>query len=414
MKKTFITTFLLISIVSLFFFSCEKSDSVDTLKTEKLFSLKYGSYEDELHLYTNNPNDFLSSICMNDGFFYVADSASQKVMQFNSYGDLLSVYYNSDSNPVPSFIQLSNIEVADVGVPSVAATKRATVYPFLKTTNIAVDKRKYLYVVDYLPEERYETDSENGQLLRQVVLRFSSDGTFIDYLGQQGLGGIPFPTIKKIYTTQNNELVTLCISSGKYTVYWFSEDGFLKYNIPIYLDRLPIPNKNEDEEWFVALDSIIPDFNEQKLYLKIDYSKTVYDSSSKVQSGINYEQTLLYPFNLETSQYEEPLTIPSFEQTVVSEFSKEVYLIPYDFLGVTNSGWFVFILPDSTGYAVMLLQPDGSKIIKRHLDIEYNNLVYYNLTLADDGIICAMLSTPETTNFVWWRTDEIIESLLLR
>ena len=400
-------------IIPFVFFSCNKDSVVGNLKTEELFSLKYGNYEDEFHLYTSKPADYFSSLTMRDGFFYIADSASKKVNQFSSYGDLVSVLYNPDTNPVPSFLQLSDIEVAQTGFPTEAATKRATEYPFNSITGISTDARQYLYIVDYLPEERYETDAENGQLLRQVVLRFSADGTFIDYIGQQGPGGIPFPTIKDIYTTNNNELITVCISLDKYIVYWFSEDGFLKYTIPFYFDQLPSMKNDKSSESFASIGKIVPDYNEQKLYLQIDYSFMTYDASSQVQSGINYEKTYLYPFNLETEQYEEPLVIPSYEETISSEYSKVVYNIPYDFLGVTESGWYFFILVNRDGYSVMMVAPNGEKIVKRNLNINDDGLIYYNISLSNNGIITGLLSNNQKTSIVWWRTDNIIANFFV-
>ena len=399
--------------VSFILFSCDTDSIVGNLKTEELFSLNYGNYEDEFHLYTSEPADYFSSLVMRDGFFYIADSASKKVNQFSSYGDLVSILYNPVNNPVPSFVQLSDIEVANTGFPTEAATKRSTEYPFNKITGISTDSRQYLYVVDYLPEGRYETDSETGQLLRQVVLRFSADGTFIDYIGQQGPGGIPFPTIKNIYTTNNNELITVCISPEKYIVYWFSEDGFLKYTIPFYFDQLPSINVENSSENFASIGNIVPDYNQQKLYIKIDYSSMTYDVSSQVQSGINYEKTVLYTFDLLTEQYEEPLAVPSYEETISSEYSKEVYNIPYDFLGITESGWYFFLLANKEGYSVMMIAPNGEKIIKRNLKINDDDLIYYNISLSYNGIITGLLSDRQKTSVVWWRTDSIIENFFV-
>ncbi len=410
MKNNFINKTFLLFLCLFVFFSCDSDSVVGNVKTEELFSLKYGNFEDEFHTYTSEPQDFYSSIMMRDGFFYIADSASKKVSQFSSYGDLVSVLYNPETNPVPSFIQLSDIEIAPTGFSTEAATKRATEYPFNKITGIATDARQYLYVVDYLPENRYETDSETGQLLRQVVLRFSNDGTFIDYIGQQGPGGIPFPTIKNIYTTNNNELITVCISTEKYIVYWFSEDGFLKYTIPFYFNQFPTMENEKSTECFLSIGNIVPDYNEQKLYIKIDYSFMTYDSSSQVQSGINYEKTYLYPFNLETEKYEEPLVIPSYEETISSDFSKEVYNIPYDFLGISETGWFFFILTEDNGYSVMMVAPNGEKVVKRHLNILEENLIYYNISLSNNGIITGLLSNSSSNSIVWWRTDSIIEN----
>ena len=408
LKSSFFILFLCFT-----FFSCNRDSIVGTLETEELFSLNYGSFEDEFNLYTSNPEDYFSAIAMQDGFFYISDSASKKVSQFSSYGDLLSIIYNPETNPVPSFVQLSDISVAPVGIPTDAATKRATEYPFNKTTSISLDTRQYLYVVDYLPAERYETDTESGQLLRQVILRFTNDGTFIDYIGQQGPGGIPFPSIKNIYTTNNNELVAVCVSNDRFTVYWFSEDGFLKYTIPFYFDQLPSINIENNSETFASLDSIIPDYDEQKLYVKIDYSVMAYDVSSKVQSGINYEKSYLYTFDIPAEQYANSLVIPSYEETISSEYSKIVYQIPYDFLGVTSSGWFFFILAEDTGYSVMMIAPNGNKILKRNLIIPDEGLLYYNISLSRNGIITGLLSNDTKTSVVWWRTDSIIENFLL-
>ena len=109
MKKLSIIYILLISLC--LFFSCDNDSIVGTIKTKELFTLKYGKFEDEFNLYTSSPEDYLSSITMRDGFFYVTDSASKKMMQFSSYGDLVSVLYNPEVNPVPSFVQLSGIEI---------------------------------------------------------------------------------------------------------------------------------------------------------------------------------------------------------------------------------------------------------------------------------------------------------------
>ena len=58
-------------IIPFVFFSCNKDSVVGNLKTEELFSLKYGNYEDEFHLYTSKPADYFSSLTMRDGFFYI-------------------------------------------------------------------------------------------------------------------------------------------------------------------------------------------------------------------------------------------------------------------------------------------------------------------------------------------------------
>lgn len=414
MKKTN-TRFILLLIciiASLMTFSCEKTSVSNNLTSEKLFSLSYGSFENQLKFYDlSGGSEISSQIEMRNGFFYISDSNARKVMEVNTYGDLMLILYNSDTNPVPTFIQMSDISPEDVGIPSANATQRATIYPFNRISSIAVDSAKNMYITDYLPEDRYEEDEDGTQVLRQIVLRFDENGRYIDYIGQQGPGGSPFPYVKELYTTKQNELVVVTLTANGYEVFWFNEDGFLKYRVPVSFDRLPVPASDENREMFKSLEAIVPDFSEQKLYFKIDYCVMEYDESSKVQSGISYDKTLLYPFDLNTASYEEPILIPAYDEVLSNEYSKITYKVPYDLLGITENGWVFFIISDEKGYAVMMVQPETQKIVRRHLDIPSDYLVYYNISLSEDGIISIMLSTDTETQVIWWRTDQLINSL---
>ena len=126
---------------------------------------------------------------MRDGFFYIANGESQKIMEMNSYGDLLTLFFNEESGLVP------DLELSE---DSVDTTRKAISYPFNILGPIAVDSQKTVYVVDSLPPEQQVFGTDENLLFRQVVLRFSSDGKVLDYIGQQGVGGTPFPYIKKI------------------------------------------------------------------------------------------------------------------------------------------------------------------------------------------------------------------------
>ena len=112
-----------------------------------------------------------------------------------------------------------------------------------------------------------------------------------------------------------------------------------------------------------------------------------YDVSSQVQSGIDYEKTYLYTFDLTTEKYEDSIIVPSYEEVISSEYSKVVYQIPYDFLGVTDTGWYFFLLTEKNGYSVMMIAPNGNKIIKRNITLDFSKLRYYNISLANNGII---------------------------
>ena len=72
------------------FSSCHRGAVVSVGENE-LFRLEYGSFEDELNLFslsgTGSVNTYMA---MRDGFFYIANGESKKIMELNSYGDLLS------------------------------------------------------------------------------------------------------------------------------------------------------------------------------------------------------------------------------------------------------------------------------------------------------------------------------------
>ena len=402
MKKLF---FAVSCVFFSLFLSCDGSDEFHAVRESALFSLDYGNFEDELNLFDlAKPGNIRTYLAMRDGFFYIANGEAKKILELNSYGDLLSLYYNEEI--------LRNVAFA--GKDSLSSTKKAISYPFNTLGPVAVDSRKYLYAVDTLPVERQEKDVPGRLLLSFVVLRFDSNGKFIDYLGQQGPGGTPFPYVKNIYTTHDNELVVVCTTNDGLVAYWFGADGFLLYTVPVSPNAVPRLLREESGEApsYVSVENIIPDSKERKLYVKVDYYMTSLDPALKVQSGIDYYTTLLCPLNVSTARYDEPLEIPSYEYSVTDNLTKDIHNLPFDFLGVTENGWFFFIVPDDEGFVVQMVQPDGQRIMKRSLAVEHSKILYYTLSLSGNGIISALFVRNESAQAVWWRTDSLLASFI--
>lgn len=387
--------------------SCTESGGVVSLDEHQLFSLKYGNFEEQLNLFSlANPAPVQTSLAMRDGFFYIANGEARKVLELNSYGDLLSIYYNGEGNPIPSFAEGTDSA-------TVSSTRKAVEYPFNALGPIAADSRKYIYVVDQLPPERHEQDVENRLLLSQIVLRFASDGTFIDYIGQRGPGGMPFPYIRDIYTTSNSELVVVCQANDGMVVYWYDKTGYLRSTIPFKVDQLPNPLAEESlQDVYLSLENIVPSYTEEKLFVKVDYYTSSVDTASNVESGIDYDTTLLYPIDINTGVYEEPLTIPAHEQEVTEGFSRLVYKLAYDFLGVTDSGWLFFYLADESGYSIQMIQENGERGLHRHLDVDHAATLYSTLSLSPEGIISMLQATENEARVLWWRTDSLIDAIL--
>ena len=406
LKHGFKSLVKLLIVFSLFcLYSCKKSQTAELFNREQRFRLNYGNFENELNLFDISTNsDVNTSVCMQDGFIYISNGKAKKVMQFTSYGDLLRIFYNPDTNPTPSFMLSENL------LDSKQTTQSAIPYKFNMPGNIAVDSEKNLYVVDRLPQDRQEQDLENNLLLRDVVLRFAKDGTFIDYLGQHGPGGIPFSFIENIYTTSNNELVVTCLTNTGYAVSWFNKDGFLLYSVLI--DSAAMPLVEDKNDCFVSLDGVVPSYKEHSLFVKADYYLCEIDVQSGVQTGISYEGTYLYTLNLDTETYDEPLAIPGYEVIVNEYAEKATYSKALDFLGVTDSGWFFFMTPVDKGYVVEIIQKNIQKLIRKILSVSDDELVFNNFSLSKDGIITAILANEVEASVVWWRTDAVIDALI--
>lgn len=401
MKKAFcVSSFLLAAMLLV---SCGVS-RIQTISEEELFKIPYGNFEEQISVTDlNGVGDCRFGIAMQDGFFYLINGESKKIMELNSYGDLLSLYYNEDSQTA-KLIEKSNRKALSV--------HHVIAYPFDYTGKLAIDSQKNVYTVCSIPVDRQEQNEDATMLYCNTVLRISRDGSSVDYIGQQGPGGTPFPYIKNLYITQKDELVVVSTSSDGAVVYWFASDGFLKYMIPISLKSVPQIQGKENNEIFCTIDNVIPDLQNYCLYLKVDYYTTFLDEESKVQSGINYVQTVLYPLDISMQRYGEGTVVPPYEESIVVDYSRLTYKIPYDFLGVTKNGWHFFIIKTDDGFNVEMIQPDTQKILRRHFTADHNQIMFDTMTVSADGIITALYLDKEIARVVWYRTDNLIASFL--
>ena len=69
----------------------------------ELFSIPLGKLENQIDLFSSSggTTEKETHIFMRDGWFYVANGNSGKVMVFSSYGDLIFLLYNPLTNPAP-------------------------------------------------------------------------------------------------------------------------------------------------------------------------------------------------------------------------------------------------------------------------------------------------------------------------
>lgn len=380
--------------------SCGKNQSTE-LERQELFALDYGSFENQIDLFHlesayTRPD---SQIYMQDGIFYVSNSYAGKVLQLTSFGDLLALYYNPEKNNAVTFSTPDEKEKL--------MTRRAVPYPLNHPTYLAVTGKKRLFVVDMLPEERVEYDQAEDLALRNNVVCFSDSGDFVDSLGQEGWGGTPFPPIEGLYTTARDNLVVVCRTDKSSIVYWYDSSGNLRYKIPLVFSMLPSPYSS-DQAVFSALDKAVPDFNTEKLYVKVDYYREEIDASTKVSAGINYDTSYLYVFDIETTQYEQKIEIKPYESVEETAAGSVHFEKVYNLLGVTAQNWCFLTTPVADGYLLKLMDLSSNKMYMCPLKVSYEELAYNAFSLSSTGILSALITRGDQAAFVWWRTDSIV------
>lgn len=403
MKKLAVFALALSAVLISGLSSCSRTELVESISNEELFSLNYGSFEEELNLFSlNQIGDISTGLCMRDGFFYIVNGEAHKIMELNSYGDLLSLYYNEDSSTKKLIDSQEDVKLSvHTEIP----------YSFEYPGIIAADSNKNLYVLCSVPRNRQEISEDGTLLYKDVILRLSRDGSSIDYIGQQGPGGTPFPMVKNIYVTENNELVVTTININGLTVYWYSADGFLKYMIPVIADTVPkIEGEQADSEVYVTIENVIPDPYADRLYVNVDYSSSYIDKATNVQSGIQYAGTMLYPLDMKTELYGQGVSIPPYEETVTVDYSKLTYKLPYDFLGITKNGWKFFVISTATGFDIEMIHGENQRILRRHFNANHSDILFHNMSLSNDGIISAMYIEPSCAKVVWYRTDKLTDN----
>lgn len=393
-------------MLSLSLSSCKRQGTVASVKMEKLFSLNYGGFEEQLNLAggLNATGAVNTDIAMRDGFFYISNGESQKILGLNSYGDLLTLFHNPETNPSPLF---DASDARRSNSSKNVSTRKTVDYPFNAPSLLALDSRQYMYVAETLPKERRE--SADNKILLQVVLRFDSS-SFVDYIGQQGVGGAPFPFIRNIYVTQDDGLVVVCVVHDGFEVFCYNAAGQpLSDTLIKYSDAPEWGRAKPGISRYAEIENLVPDLTSRRLFVKADYYETSLDSASKVQNGITDPVSVVFPYDLQSGKFGQGIEIPPYEETVSDGFAKQTYNLPYDLIGATKNGWLFFMISLDSGSMIQALDLDSGRVVRRHLRYDAKDVVYSVFSLSPTGIISAMLAERESAKIVWWRTDSLVD-----
>ena len=379
----------------------------DAVQREDLFTLDIGPMEDQIALYSLEGDGGIrrADIAMRDGLFFISDSNSGKIVRYNSYGDLLFMIYNDETSPDPVSLRTRVAEGTQV-------TRWAHTYPLRSPGKIAVDSRKHIYAEERLPQERFGFDEENRALLNSVILHFDEEGRFIEYLGQGGLGGSPFPHITGLYASADNEIAVACRMPTGWNIYWYSGNGEQLYLIQIKNNAVPIP-VDWQGGFSASVDSIIAAPDARKLSIKVDYYRNVYDDSTNTRVSTEPVNSLIWILNVEDGAYERSIEVPFYEYAV-SEMGRTVNMrLLYSMLGIVRGGAILLHFPTETGYALLRMDSGGHEQRRAFINVDPEELRFTGFHLSPEGILCALLADDWKIKVVWWRLDKFLMDMLL-
>lgn len=381
------------------------------MKKETQFSLDFGKLEDQLILYDEDQINYhrKNRITMRNGIYYIGNGYSDKVVGFNSFGDVLTVFHNPETNPPP--VLLPTVE--DGGIET---TRRVHDYPFRDVGEIALGKSGNLYVDDAVPPNRMEFDSELKTGLNRIVLQFDGDGRFVDYLGQEGSGGTPFPFITSLRTSMEGEIVVFTRTSLGWKVFWFSIEGTPLYIVELLNDQLPIPDDIHLDEGLTLSDVVVvpdtldcaPDF--RRIYFKIDY----YTNSHASVRDNGYVGSHVWWLDVEQGNYTGNIMLPLERREPEPNGVAQEPVLGYELIGIARGGnIFLTSLIRKNEFKLLIMNSNGLVVGNSGINFGEQRLLEHTSYVTDSGILCALLGWERKVEVALWRCDKLLPKEIL-
>jgi len=338
-----------------------------------------------------------------NGLVLVSDGNARKLMEFSSYGDLLTLYYNPDTNPVPALM-------GNTSTPGRVKNRRAFAYPFVELGELALTTQNQLYIEDRVPIERRIYDPHLDVVMQSRVLRFDRDGKFLDFLGQEGIGGTPFPMIDRLTLTANGELVVICRTGKGWAVWWYDAAGVPVGKSFIEYQSLPRPEGAASGVFLSQLETVVADPRSRTLYLKIDYYQETVDPTTRTASGIQQAQSRIWTYDFSSQSYKKSYALPVLKrQKVKGDATDPLGDRPFQFLGVSDAGFQFFLSsPEGGSQRFLACRPDGSTVLERNIELEGADTLFAQYEVTRSGILVGFLSDGYHVQLAWWRSDKLL------
>jgi hypothetical protein len=354
--------------------------------------------EDQIDLIQLPGTPFSQSIDieMKSGLFFISNGASKKVMEFSSYGDLLTLFYNAQTNPQPVLLT----ETKEDGA---VANRNAYQYPFNEVGEIAIADSGLLYIQDVVAEDRRIWDEELETQLRNVILRFSPDGAFLDYIGQEGVSGAPFPFVDSVGIADGENLTVVCRTIDDWIIFSYDGDGGLRYTFTFADTDMPTP----EEGTITSIARVIPAVEADRIYVKTDYY-----SSEVENSDYGFDKSAIHFIDAALGTLEGTIFLPPAYKTSgrAQLFNREEEEVIQYLVGVGDGG--MFFLLSSAGeklYNIQIVDTTGLVVHKGMIELDDSQTVFRKFYVTPGGILTALIGKNTEADVVLWRTDKYMD-----
>ena len=382
--------------------ACNARTVADDIFTP-LFQIPIGL--SEYSFFYNNGDDatryHASRIHMRNGIFTITNSLTNKINRYTSYGELISSVYDRRRNSASGLSSASNDT-------HTIATRSSYPHTFNYIANVAVNNQGILYIADYVSDAHIIYDAGLDSTLHAQLVRYNPHNNTIITIGQEGIGGKPFPFITSLHLVNEDQLVVVCDIGEKWLIFWYSADSKLLYRAEFAPTSLPILVSNSD---VVEIESIVPDAHLPRLYVKLNYyHQSENDRSSDKNANI---VSRLYWMRIPEGVYEDyievPYTVSDAESPGDSAQQHRPILRLLGFAARRFPVFYSFTSNNSVDVLVMDLH--DTVLLRRAVALTADRIVFSDFHLSDDGIVSALIGGEEHMRVLWWRLDQALKNI---
>ena len=380
--------------------SCQPAATPELERVE-LFELGIGPMEDQIDLFRVGGGAASSTdVFVRDGLFYLANGHSEKIMQLSSFGDLILLIYDPASNPEP----------VGVGAAGATATRVAVPHEFNELGHVVVDSERRLYAQDTVDQRRWIRDAEYGVVLKRAVLRFSRRGELVDILGQEGVGGTPFPFIQRLGVGANDGLAVVTRTPDLWVVYWFDPSGRPRMMVELPHRGLLRGARDPAIVWDVFPNPVHPTLSLFVDRLASDSEAGAEGDTAGGEREPDRRGREVWQFDANVGAVVGRARLPDPRRAPATVGTATPPAPTFYPLGVTDSGHvFMVRREDDQFHLLTVLTPNGRVTARRRLHLEEQELTFSRLGMTTDGVVYAILGGQEVARMVWWRGDRLID-----